>query len=154
MLFFVRHKSPHFRIPESDRYKYYVGRRAANNYLNIFDPSRASSLRPVRRKNPSNSLAGTARPENLENTIPHWNAPPRFGSLALRIEHYAVVAINVLNAHSAYFGNIPHAGIAHDDEDVLKRLTQKPHRLASATSSSNFSRRISFLSLAFGSRGI
>src|SRR5947208_2273468 len=32
MLFFVRHKSPHIRIPESDHYKYCVGRRAANNY--------------------------------------------------------------------------------------------------------------------------
>lgn len=85
----------------------------------LIDPSQVSSFRPIRRKHPSSGLAGTARHEQIKNAITHGDAPSCFGSFALRIENHAVERINVLNAHPAYFGNIPHAGVARNHEDVF-----------------------------------
>jgi hypothetical protein len=94
----------------------------------LIDPGQVSSFRPIRRKYPSSSLAGAARHEQIENTVTHGNAPPRFGSFALRIEKHTVVPINVLDAHATYFGDVPHTPIAHDPDDVLERLMQERHQ--------------------------
>src|SRR5258708_1594892 len=96
----------------------------------LIDPGQVSGFRPIRRKHPSSSFAGAACYEQIGNTITHGNAPPRFRSLALRVENRTVVPINVLNAHSAYLGDVPHTRIAHNHDDVLERLTQEGHQLS------------------------
>jgi len=70
------------------------------------------------------SFAPFAAPlfKNVKDAIVHRHASPSFFRLAVRYEDHAGFPIQVLDAHPVKLSFVPHAGIAHQDDDVPEKL--------------------------------
>src|ERR1700692_2834018 len=60
--------------------------------------------------------------KNVKDAIAHRYASPSFFSLAVRHEDHAGFPIQLLDAHPVKLSFVPHAGIAHQDDDVSEKL--------------------------------
>ena len=96
-----------------------------------FDPSFAKSLchcgevsrlGALRRENPSCVPSFAPLFKNVEDAIAHRYASPSFFGLAVWYEDDSAFPIQILDAHAVKLSLVPHAGIAHQDDDVLEKL--------------------------------
>src|SRR5580658_6533139 len=81
-----------------------------------------SRLGAIRWENPSFAFFSAPLFENVKDAIAHRYAPPSFFGLAVRHEDHAGFPIQVLDAHPVKLSFVPHAGIAHQDDDVSEKL--------------------------------
>jgi len=56
----------------------------------------------------------------------HWNKSPPLGGLTVGHENYAILPIEILDAHPIEFPLVSHARIAHQDDDVAEKLKGSP----------------------------
>src|SRR5271155_3311753 len=96
-----------------------------------FDPSFAKSLRhcgemsrlgAFRRENPSFAFFSAPLFKNVKDASAHRYASPSLFGLAARHEDHAAFPIQILDAHPVKLSFVPHAGIAHQDDDVSEKL--------------------------------
>src|ERR1700690_1150454 len=81
-----------------------------------------SRLGALRWENPSFAPAFAPLLKNVEDAIAHRYASSSLFRLAVRHEDHAGFPIEVLDAHPVKLSFVSHAGIAHQDEDVPKKM--------------------------------
>src|SRR5271166_2956462 len=84
--------------------------------------SEVSGLSAFGRENPAFALRATSCFQNVESAIAHWHAPTSLFGFAVGEEDHSAFPIQVLNAHPVKLSFVPHAGIAHQDDDVSEKL--------------------------------
>ena len=81
-----------------------------------------STLGALRWENPPCVPSFTPPFEDVKDAIAHRHASPSLFSLGVRHEDHSACPIQVLDAHSVKLSFVPHAGIAHQDDDVPEEL--------------------------------
>jgi len=63
-----------------------------------------------------------AAPKDFEGSPTHRNKTSSFWSLAVRHEDQPVLPIQVLDAHPEEFSLVPHPSVAHQDDNIAKKV--------------------------------
>jgi hypothetical protein len=88
----------------------------------------------------STSFAPSFAPllKNVKDAITHRHVSPSFFGFAIRYEDHAGFPIQVLDAHPVKLSFVPHAGIAHQDDDVWEKLKAAFPPIASSSAGQQF----------------
>jgi hypothetical protein len=75
-----------------------------------------------RREDPALSLSGAPLHEDIVGSIAHWHASPPFRCFAVGHEDHAIFPIEIFDTHPVEFSFVSDSGVAHEDDNVLKKL--------------------------------
>src|SRR5215469_1211077 len=90
------------------------------------------------QKHPAVYSRATSCTQKLDDTTAHGHKSPSFGSLTIGHKDHTVFPIEILDAHAIELPLVSHSRIAHQDDDVTKKLTRSLAPVAGQSSREKF----------------
>src|SRR5215813_3211163 len=90
------------------------------------------------RKHPAVAFCATAYTQKLDDTTAHRHESSSFSGLTVGHKNHTTFPIEILDAHAVEFPLVSHSRIAHQDDDVTKKLMRSLPPLAGQSSREKF----------------